>query len=56
MCLGIPGWITETHEETGLLMATVDFGGVLREVRLAHTPRAAVGTYVIARRVRHYGD
>jgi len=47
MCLGIPGRITETHESAGLLMGTVDFGGVRREVCLACTPEAEVGTYVI---------
>ncbi|MFJ8940512.1 HypC/HybG/HupF family hydrogenase formation chaperone [Streptomyces sp. NPDC102365] len=47
MCLGIPGRILDIHESTGLRMGTVDFGGVRREVCLAYTPRADVGTYVI---------
>ena len=36
MCLGIPGRITETHDDRGLLMGTVDFGGVRREVCLQY--------------------
>ncbi|MFZ3573046.1 HypC/HybG/HupF family hydrogenase formation chaperone [Streptomyces sp. BH097] len=47
MCLGIPGRITEVHDSAGLPMATVDFGGVRREVCLAYTPEAGTGTYVI---------
>jgi hydrogenase expression/formation protein HypC len=47
MCLGIPGRILEIHDDAGLRMATVDFGGVRREVCLACTPAAGVGTYVI---------
>ncbi|KAB1140097.1 HypC/HybG/HupF family hydrogenase formation chaperone [Streptomyces luteolifulvus] len=47
MCLGIPGRILEIHDDAGLSMATVDFGGVRREVCLSCTPDAQVGTYVI---------
>lgn len=47
MCLGIPGRVSEIRHEAGLPMATVDFGGVRREVCLACTPDARVGTYVI---------
>ncbi|WP_438296449.1 HypC/HybG/HupF family hydrogenase formation chaperone [Streptomyces sp. HUAS TT7] len=47
MCLGIPGRVTEIHEEAGMRMATADFGGVRREICLACTPMASVGTYVI---------
>ncbi|MFJ8632409.1 HypC/HybG/HupF family hydrogenase formation chaperone [Streptomyces sp. NPDC093568] len=47
MCLGIPGRILETHDDSGLRMATVDFGGVRREVCLSCTPEADVGSYVI---------
>jgi hydrogenase expression/formation protein HypC len=36
MCLGIPGRITELHHDRGLLMGTVDFGGVRREVCLQY--------------------
>ncbi|MGW3989216.1 HypC/HybG/HupF family hydrogenase formation chaperone [Streptomyces sp. NPDC004830] len=47
MCLGIPGQVLRVREETGLRMATVDFGGVRREVCLAYTPHADVGSYVV---------
>jgi hydrogenase expression/formation protein HypC len=48
MCLGIPGRIVDTREDRGLLMGTVDFGGVKREVCLAYVaPDVGVGEYVI---------
>ncbi|MGW6268426.1 MULTISPECIES: HypC/HybG/HupF family hydrogenase formation chaperone [unclassified Streptomyces] len=47
MCLGIPGRVLEIWDDAGLRMATVDFGGVRREVCLAYTPEATVGTYVV---------
>ena len=36
MCLGIPGRILEVHDEQGITMGTVDFGGVRRSVCLAY--------------------
>ncbi len=36
MCLGIPGRIVEMHQDRGLAMGVVDFGGVRREVCLAY--------------------
>lgn len=36
MCLGIPGRIVEVHDDHGLSMGTVDFGGVRREICLAY--------------------
>ena len=48
MCLGIPGRITEIRDDGGLLMGTVDFGGVRREVCLAYLEGdVAVGEYAI---------
>ncbi|MCI3278253.1 HypC/HybG/HupF family hydrogenase formation chaperone [Streptomyces cylindrosporus] len=47
MCLGIPGRVVEVYDDAGLRMATVDFGGVRREVCLSCTPEADVGSYVI---------
>ncbi|MFR9800350.1 HypC/HybG/HupF family hydrogenase formation chaperone [Streptomyces sp. MS06] len=47
MCLGIPGRVVEVHDDSGLRMATVDFGGVRREVCLSCTPDAGVGAYVV---------
>jgi hydrogenase expression/formation protein HypC len=48
MCLGIPGRIVEVHDDTGLTMGVVDFGGVRREVCLAYVQdEVALGSYVI---------
>jgi len=48
MCLGIPGRILDTRDDRGLLMGTVDFGGVRREVCLAYVaPDIAPGDYVV---------
>lgn len=47
MCLGVPGKVTDIRDERGTRMATVDFGGVRKDVCLAYTPEAAVGEYVI---------
>jgi hydrogenase expression/formation protein HypC len=46
--LGIPGRITEIHDETELRMGLVDFAGVVREVCLACVPEARVGSWVVA--------
>ncbi|MCX7702077.1 MAG: HypC/HybG/HupF family hydrogenase formation chaperone [Gemmataceae bacterium] len=47
MCLGVPGKIVETYREHDLLMAKVDFNGVIRRVCLEHVPEAAPGDYVL---------
>ena len=47
MCLAIPGRVLEFHEEGGLRMSKVDFGGVTREACLAYLPEAQVGDYVL---------
>jgi hydrogenase expression/formation protein HypC len=47
MCLGIPGKIIDIYESNGLLMGTIDFGGVTREVCLAYVPEAQVGDYAL---------
>lgn len=48
MCLGIPGKVIEIHDEGGLPMGTVDFGGVRRAVCLAYVrDEIALGDYVI---------
>ena len=48
MCLGIPGTVIEIHEEFGLPMGVVDFGGVRRAVCLAYVrDDIALGDYVI---------
>lgn len=48
MCLGIPGRIVAIHDDRGLAMGTVDFGGVRREVCLAYVADdIAIGDYAI---------
>jgi len=47
MCLGIPGKVIEVHEEAGLTMGRVDFGGVRKEACLSYVPDVALGDYVI---------
>jgi len=47
VCLGIPGRITALTDADGVLMGTVDFGGVRKDVCLAYVPDARVGEYVI---------
>ena len=48
MCLGIPGMVTEIKDDRDLLMGTVDFGGVRKEVCLAYVAdEIQVGDYVI---------
>jgi hydrogenase expression/formation protein HypC len=48
MCLGIPGQIIEIHDEQGIAMGTVDFGGVRRSVCLAYVAHdIAPGDYAI---------
>jgi hydrogenase expression/formation protein HypC len=47
VCLGIPGKIIESFESQGLLMAKVQFGGIVREACLQYVPEAKVGDYVV---------
>jgi len=47
MCLGVPGRVEEVWEANGTRMATVDFGGVRKEVCLAYVPDVIVGDYTI---------
>jgi hydrogenase expression/formation protein HypC len=47
MCLAIPGKISSLHENSGVPMAKVDFGGVTREACLAYVPEACIGDYVL---------
>lgn len=47
MCLGVPGRVEEIWETEGTKMATVDFGGVRKEVCLAYVPEVEVGDYTI---------
>ena len=47
MCLGIPGRVIDTAPEHGVLMGTVDFGGVRKRACLEHVPHVRPGQYVI---------
>jgi hydrogenase expression/formation protein HypC len=51
MCLGVPGKVVEVHEGgpagVGMTMGRVSFGGIVKEVCLAYTPEATVGSYVL---------
>jgi hydrogenase expression/formation protein HypC len=48
MCLGIPGKILEIHDDRGLPMGLVDFGGIRRQACLAYVrDQVVAGDYVI---------
>jgi hydrogenase expression/formation protein HypC len=47
MCLAIPGKISSLHENMGIPMARVDFGGITRDACLSYVPDARVGEYVL---------
>ncbi len=47
MCLGVPGKVTDIRDDRGTKMATVDFGGVTKDICLAYVPEAEVGDYTI---------
>ena len=48
MCLAVPGKVlTITGDDPLLRVARVDFGGIVKEISLAYTPEAAIGSYVL---------
>jgi hydrogenase expression/formation protein HypC len=47
MCLAVPGQVESIHEENGMRMGRVNFGGVVKEICLAYLPQIAVGDYTI---------
>jgi hydrogenase expression/formation protein HypC len=47
MCLGVPGKVEQIWEVEGTRMATVDFGGIRKEVCLAYVPEVEVGDYTV---------
>jgi hydrogenase expression/formation protein HypC len=47
MCLGIPGQIIDVSQQDDLPMGRVRFGGVSRQVCLAHVPGVAPGDWVL---------
>ncbi|MCA6096086.1 HypC/HybG/HupF family hydrogenase formation chaperone [Streptomyces cinnamoneus] len=47
MCLAVPGKVVGIEERDGTRMASVDFGGAVRDVCLAYLPDIEVGDYAI---------
>jgi len=47
MCLAVPGRIGVVEESDGLLLATVDFGGVRKRVCLETLPEAKAGDWIL---------
>ncbi|MFI0941405.1 HypC/HybG/HupF family hydrogenase formation chaperone [Streptomyces sp. NPDC021020] len=47
MCLAVPGRVLEIEDRDGTRMASVDFGGVVKEVCLEYLPDLEVGEYAI---------
>lgn len=47
MCLAVPGKIITSEEHNGIRIGRVQFGGIVREVRLDFVPEAGVGDYVM---------
>lgn len=47
MCLAVPGRILDRRDDRGTPMATIDFGGIRKEVCLAFLPDLEVGDYAI---------
>ena len=47
MCLAVPGQVESIHDDGGVRMGRVNFGGVVKEICLAYLPDIAVGDYTI---------
>lgn len=47
MCLAIPGKVLQAEEQNGLRVGRVQFGGIVRSVRLDFVPEVSVGDYVM---------
>jgi hydrogenase expression/formation protein HypC len=47
VCLAIPGKISALHENMGVPMAKVNFGGITRDACLSYVPDARIGDYVL---------
>jgi hydrogenase expression/formation protein HypC len=47
MCLAVPGKVLDIEERDGTRMASVDFGGVVKDVCLEYLPDLRVGEYTI---------
>jgi hydrogenase expression/formation protein HypC len=47
MCLAVPGRVESIHDDRGVRMGRVNFGGVVKDVCLAYLPEAAVGDFTL---------
>ncbi len=47
MCIAAPGRVIRLFQREGLEMGEVDFGGIAREVCLAHVPGVRAGDHVM---------
>ena len=47
MCLAVPGKVLDIWEKDRTRMASVDFGGVIKEVCLEFVPDIEIGEYTI---------
>jgi hydrogenase expression/formation protein HypC len=48
MCLAVPGKVLSiAGDEPIMRSARVDFGGIVKEINLAYTPEASIGSYVL---------
>lgn len=47
MCLAVPGKVLDCDETSGVRESRVQFGGIVRRVRLDFVPEAQVGDYVM---------
>lgn len=47
MCLAIPGKVVSIHNQHGMQMARVAFGGVTRDACLEYVPDTQLGDYVL---------
>jgi hydrogenase expression/formation protein HypC len=47
MCLAIPGKILSAEDSDGLPVGRVQFGGIIRSIRLDFVPEASAGDYVM---------
>ena len=47
MCLAIPGKVLQAEDQNGMRIGRVQFGGIVRSVRLDFVPEVSVGDYVM---------
>ncbi len=47
MCLAVPGRVRALHDEDGMRLATVDFGGVRKRICIETLPDVALGAWVL---------